>query len=162
MLSILLRQVSNSYANQPYLSILYQSVFSTMYFGLLRISEVVVGTHPVLAKDVHIGRNKRRFLLVLHTSKTHWKDSKPQLIKISSRGGDSITTNRISMLPCPFQLLRNYLNYWGAYVSESEPFFVFADKSPITTKHVRDCLCQMLQISGFDQHLYCTHSIRIG
>ena len=42
MLSLLLREVVKYFMqrNQPFLAILYSALFSTMYFGLLRISEV--------------------------------------------------------------------------------------------------------------------------
>ena len=90
MLSLIIEQIINYFSeiqNQPYLSLLYATLFSTIYFGLLRISEVTseLGSHPVLAKDVHVGMNKNKFLLVLRTSKTHWKNMKPQIIKISAK-----------------------------------------------------------------------------
>ena len=56
-----------------------------MYFGLLRISEVSKGSHPILAHDVHIADNKKKFLILLRTSKTLYKNMHPQSIKISSR-----------------------------------------------------------------------------
>ena len=86
MLKILLQQVDIHFQriNQPYLNILYKTLFLTMYFGLLRVSEVTSGGHPILAKDVQIAANKKKFLLILRTSKTYWKNSKPQLIKILS------------------------------------------------------------------------------
>ena len=62
---------------------LYKAIFSMMYYGLLCISEVA-SEHAVLARDVHMGPNKRKFLLILRTSKTHWKNMKPQMIKISA------------------------------------------------------------------------------
>ena len=162
LLSIILRQIEKHYraVNQPYLLVLYKAVFSTMYFGLLRVSEVAAGPHPVLVKDVHIGKNKRKFMLLLHTSKTHWRNSKPQIIKISSRGCQSMSFP--SSLPCPYQVLRDYASYHRNYLDEEEQFFVFADKLPITHINVRNCLRLMLKQSGFDEHLYCTHSIRIG
>ena len=70
--------------NQPYLSMLYRALFSTAYFGLFRIGELTSGEHPVLVKDVQIGLNKRKLLFVLWTSETHWKNVRPQMVKISS------------------------------------------------------------------------------
>ena len=79
MLGILLKQVDKHFRNrnQPYLQILYKVLFLTTYFGLLRVSKVTSGGHPVLACDIHIGENKNKFLLLLRTSKTHWKNAKP-------------------------------------------------------------------------------------
>ena len=63
--------------NQPYLEVLYQAIFAAGYFGLLRIGEVTSGDHPVLARNVHIGLNKKKILFILWTSKTHWTNVKP-------------------------------------------------------------------------------------
>ena len=60
-----------------------QNYFSTMYYGLLRISKIT-GQHPILAQDVHVGVNKKKFLLILRMLKTHWKNTKPQMIMISA------------------------------------------------------------------------------
>ena len=70
LLKIILQQVTDTFLflkNQPFLASLYCAIFSTMYYGLLRIGEVVTGSHPVLARDVHIGTNKYKFLLILRT-----------------------------------------------------------------------------------------------
>ena len=39
--------------------------------------------HVVKAKDVHIGINKDKLMFVLHSSKTHGKGTKPQIVKIN-------------------------------------------------------------------------------
>ena len=67
---------------QLYLALLYQAILLTAYFGMLRISEVTKGTHPILARDVQIGVNKK-FLFILRTSKTHGLEAPPRLVKIS-------------------------------------------------------------------------------
>ena len=91
MLSVLLRTTNSHFMeiNQPFLAILYQALFSTAYFGLFRVSELVTGEHPVLAKDVHIGQNKKKMLFVLHSSKTHTRNVPPQIVKISSSSNRS-------------------------------------------------------------------------
>ena len=38
----------------------------------------------VKAKDVHLARNKHKLLFMLPHLEDHWKDVKPQIIKISS------------------------------------------------------------------------------
>ena len=85
MLGVLIRQIDTHFGSQPFLCCLFKALYSTMYFGLLRVSEVASGVHSVLARDAHIGKNKRKFLFVLRTSKTHGKNSPPQMIKISSK-----------------------------------------------------------------------------
>ena len=115
MLSVLVRQIENDYLNrnQPYLSTLYKTLLITTYFGLFRVGELTdtPGKHAARAKDVHIAHNKKKFSFVLRTSKTHWKNSKPQIIKISTSHGKKELTNRIieSTLPCPYQTIKHYL-----------------------------------------------------
>ena len=85
MLQVLIKDVFDHLDDQPYLSHLYAALFATTYFGLFRIGELTSGSHPVKVNDVHIARNKNKFLFVLHTSKTHSEGSGPQSIKISSK-----------------------------------------------------------------------------
>ena len=122
LLRIILQQVSrkfkNSDSHQPFLTTLYRAIFSTMYHGLLQIGEAASDSHPILARDVHIGTNKRKFLLILHTSKMHWKNARPQMIKITAskakndmirqdpQGRNSVKKgiNTDNKLPCPYLL----------------------------------------------------------
>ena len=60
LLGIILRQIDIKWPSQTYLAALYKAIFSTMYYGLLRISEIA-GQHPILARDIHIGKNKSKF-----------------------------------------------------------------------------------------------------
>ena len=70
------------FGTQPYLIHLYRALLSTTYFGMFRIGEVTLGDNTVKAKDVHIADNKDKMMFVLHTLKTHWKNNRPQMIKI--------------------------------------------------------------------------------
>ena len=165
MLKILLTQVQIHYdkINQPYLKILYQTMLSTMYYGLLRISEVAGGKHqhPVKAADVHVGVNKKKFLLILRTSKTHGRNMKPQRVKISASADSSLnhhlmptTSTRTVRNHCPYSLLREYSDYRGGFCNPEEPFFVFADKSPVQPNHLRSCLKQLLKEQGLKVHCF--------
>ena len=164
-LAEILSKISETYHDQPYLSLMYRTLFSTMYFGLLRISEVTGPVHAVKVPDVKVGSNKKKFLLILQTSKTHWKNVKPQMIKISAKGkayecysgGEDA-----KKLPCPYQLLREYSRMRRPYKSRSEPFFVHADNSPVTNAQVTKCLKTMLKLTNYDETLFGSHSIRIG
>ena len=93
---MILKQVKSDFheVGQVYLATLYQALFSTAYFGLFRVGELTTRTHPVLARNVHIGSNKRKMLLLLQTSKTHGKGNKPQLIKISSKKSEIASINK--------------------------------------------------------------------
>ena len=103
-------------SEQPYLVLLYRTILVTAYFGLFRVGELTSGPHAVKAKDVHVGRNKNKLMFVLHTSKTHWKDADPQIIKINSvdydpsghkhiPGTDTIQDDSL----CPFVILKKIL-----------------------------------------------------
>ena len=162
VLRIVLEQVDKFYndINQPYLALLYQTILSTMYFGLLRISKVTKGEHLVLACDVHIGANKRKFLLILRTSKTHWKNNKPQLIKISAQ--KIPVKKNSSELPCPYKLLQMYASSRGGFKEDNESFFIFRDDSVVAPRHLQACLKRAIKAGKFDCKLYSSHSIRIG
>ena len=80
--------------NQPYLAVLYRALFTTAYYGMMRIGEVTTGDHPVKAVDVHVGSNKKKLLFILRTSKTHGLGDKPQKIKIMATELSDITTKK--------------------------------------------------------------------
>ena len=167
MLSVLMKNLVEMFSDQPYLRDLYRALFSTAYFGLFRVGELTKGEHPILAKDVHIGINKKQMLFILRMLKTHWKNVKPQLIKISSECGEradkqsKLTANR-NVLPCPFEILRRYLANQGPFKRDTEPFSVFRNGQHITPTHFRSCLKRCLKHSGFDEKNYNTHSLRLG
>ena len=147
---------------QPFLSILYCTLFTTAYFGLFRVGELTSGTHPVLAKDVHIAKNKQKIMFVLHTSKTHWKDTFPQTVKLSSCVKKG-TINKIMYEDiCPYIFLRQYLEMRGTYCSNDKPFFIFRDRTPVTPVHMRTTLRSILKKAGFDAKLYSVHGFRAG
>ena len=164
MLSAILRRTQKYYAehDQPYLSVLYSAMISMMYFWLFHISEVTSGIYPVLAKDIHIGANKKKFLFVLRISKTHTKSAGPQMIKVSSKTLHDKRCYHISDFPCPYELLNKYSGYRGGFRSDTKPFFVLPDKSPVTPRHLSLCLKNIIKLSGFDETLYGSHSLRFG
>ena len=113
LLGVIINQINQYYGvkNQNYLRVLYKTLVSTAYFGLFRVGELSKGEHPVLAKDMHMGMNKRKVLFILRTSKTHWKNSRPQSIKIHSTrkhnkgvGKNKKRKNEFEP-PCPYSLL---------------------------------------------------------
>ena len=159
---MIIKQLSRTYDKQPYLKILYKAMLSTSYFGLLRVGELTAGEHPILAKDVHIASNKRKIMFILHTSKTHGKHMRPQTIKITSVVGPKHVIRSQSCKYCPYTLLREYLRVRGTYKTDTEPFFVFSDGSPVMPVCLQKCLKSTLQAAGFQQHLYSVHSLRMG
>ena len=79
LLHIILDQATKHFDEQGqlYLKFLYRAIFAVAYFGLLWVGELASGEHPIKAVDVFIADNKDKLVLILRTSKTHWKDSPP-------------------------------------------------------------------------------------
>ena len=164
LLEIILFEIQCYYYQQEYLTILYQTIFCIAYYGLFRVGEVATGTHPIKARDVHIGTNKDKLLFVLYSSKTHGKESRPQKVKVKARnitlGNSSNTKNRFFF--CPFTLSRKYLALCGQYMNENDSFFVFRDHTPVTPEQVNKVLKSMIKTINLDDKVYSFHSLRIG
>ena len=166
LLVMILESVHLAFAKhnqQPFLNLLYQALFSTAYFGLFRVGELTESQHVIKAKDVHVGKNKMKMMFVLHTSKTHWFDKKPQTVKIASQQSESPAVTRNSRCNfCPFTLLQNYIAARGPRETDHEQFFVFRDKSPVTANNFRIILRKVLQELKLDPMVYGTQSLRAG
>ena len=67
VLKILLKTAKTYFEEkgQCYLQALYKALFVAAYFGLLRVGELTVGPHAILAKNVHVGENKNKILFIL-------------------------------------------------------------------------------------------------
>ena len=160
LLNLLLLEIERKLAAQPYLEILYKTIFCLAYYGMMRIGELAKGSHTVLAKDIHVSRERGRMLLLLHSSKTHGKGSKPQKIIIKANFNDTTVGKTRSI--CPFEVISFYLEARGNYLSMQEPLFIFQDKSPVLPSHVRRILRSLLRKLNLNPKLYDTHSFRIG
>ena len=113
-------------------------------------------------------------LFILHTSKTHWKSDKPQMVKISSTGNRksnsrhgkvavvNSNTDTDNQSFCPYYLLQTYTNVHDPYLTSTEPFFIFMDRSPVKPQQMRNCLRKMISLMGLDSRLYSVHSLRAG
>ena len=159
LLELLLFELQKQLSQQHYLLQLYKAFFLLAYYGLFRPGELAMGSHPVLAANVHIGQNKDKMLFILYTSKTHGLESKPQEIKISSKNLDAKLLNRHF---CPFNEFRSYSILRGNYVNPSDPFFVFRDNSPVCLHHVRQVLFKVITALNLNPKVYNLHSFRIG
>ena len=67
--------------SQPYLELLYKGIFCLGYYGMMRVGELVSGDHTLKASNVHIGQNKNKLMMVLYSSKTHDRKSRPQKLR---------------------------------------------------------------------------------
>ena len=172
LMKLLLKALEKFFSTpQPYLVCLYKTMISTAYYGLFRIGEISFSPHVVKAADVHIGDNKDKMLFVLHMSKTHGRESKPQIIKISAtktRPEEKIN-NLFSHLTkceqqrwCPFQILRDYVKLRKKFIDKQEPFFVFRDRTPVKPAQFRKVLKKLIKKNGLNPGLYRGHSLRGG
>ena len=143
---------------QPYLAILYQAIFCLAYYGMLRVGELAYSNHSIKACNLHIGNNKDKILIVLYSSKTHGKESRPQKVKISALP----SVKEDNKLFCPFKTVTKYMNCRGSYFKDDEQFFIFADRSPVQAQHIRKTLRDLLLSLNLDSSLYDVHSFRIG
>ena len=176
LLAIILNEISKRYdnqLNQPYLSLLYRTMFSTAYFGLFRASEISESPskHVVKVGDVQIGFNKKKFMFILRSSKTHSEGTMPQIVKIEQHHNKLkptaiATTSQVFkpklQLPCPYKLLREYSRKRLPFRSRQENFFIYQDRTPVTAMDLRKCLRQALIAGGFNHENYSLHSTRSG
>ena len=106
LMKLIIKKTEDHFENQPYLSIMYQALFMSCYYSLLRVGEVTESKHVIKACDIHIGHNKRKMMFALRSSKTHGKHDHPQLIKISHH----VKTNHIKEPEfCPDRIIRTYI-----------------------------------------------------
>ena len=161
MLDVIIRHIRNHFLTHPYLEKLFNAIFASAYYGLLRIGEVTTSEHVILADNVHIAENKQKILFVLRSSKTHWADSKPQMVKVTAEDELSYSSH-YPQDTCPFKILREYLHLRPIACNKQEQFFVYADNSPVKPANVRKILKIMLNDMGLDHSLYGMHSFRIG
>ena len=169
LVKLLIESLPDIYGKQehPYLTQLFRTMFITAYFGLFRIGEIAQSPHVVRAKDVHIGLDKNKLMFVLHTSKTHWKDTKPQIVKITGSESNKQCAIAENCKPfaegiCPFQFLKQYLAMRGSRKSDDEQFFVFSDGSAVKPEHLRSVLKKTLIVAGLNPRHYSVHGFRGG
>ena len=103
---------------------------------------------------MHAAHNKNKLLFVLHSSKTHGKYSHPQKIKISG--------NVANCHFCPFKLTKQYIEMREDFANNSEQFFVFRDKTPITCPMVQRILKRILNKVNMETAAFDCQSFRSG
>ena len=93
------------------------------------MGELTFSEHVIKVANVHVGMNKQKILVVLYSSKTHSKGSRPQKIKITA--DKHWIEKRFNRNFCPFTLVKEYMISRGGYDDISEPFFIFRDNTPV-------------------------------
>ena len=142
---------------QEYLTNMYKCLFSTAYYGLFRVGELTFSENVLRACDVQIADNKMKMKFILRSSKTHWKDEKPQTIKITN-----FDIGNTSQKYCPFHILDTYIKCRCRIVNDEEQFFIFRDRSPVQPHHMRDMLRKTLDACGLNPMYYSCHSTCAG
>ena len=150
--------------NQFYLSKMFKALFVTAYYGLFRVGELTSGAHPVLARDVEVGTNKKKLRFTLRSSKTHRRNNRPQTVKISSIKHEAKPSGEQPDVFnfCPYEILREYGQLRGPITQRREPFFVLSDHSPVKPFHMTNCLKFILKRLNKNSDLFSVHSFRIG
>ena len=124
LLEVMLFEINRICLDQPYLCLLYKTIFAVCYYGLMRVGEVAKSKHALKAKNVHIALNKDKLLLKLDSSKTHDEGCRPQIIKITSNVAER-SGRYVARHFCPFLLIRQYLRERGQYQDDEEQFLFF-------------------------------------
>lgn len=138
---------------QSYLGSLLKAMFSTAYFGLLRIGEMTQSEHQLRVADIFSAKNKNKTTLLLRSSKTHSLKDKPQ----------KVTLPKVAKLPqyCPVTLLNTYLQIRSDH-NTSEALFILQDGRPVTPNFFRSWLRKILDRIGVSSKLYDSHSFCSG
>ena len=132
LLDLMLFEVDCEYGVlQPYLCILYKTLLIIGYYGLFCLGELTAGgdqgsQHTIKACNVHVGKNKKKIMIILYTSKMHGKETRPQKVKITAT-----KVRDEKFFHCPFKLTQLYLAFRGGYTTLEEPFFIFRDGSSV-------------------------------
>lgn len=158
MLKLILDKVNYRYQakGQPYLAAMYKAIFTSAYFGLMRISELV-GKHAVKAADVKVStnRNKRKVKYLLRSSKTHHPGRKPQSVNLVP---DAVG---YAAHLCPVKIVTDFLRLRPPR-HPGDHLFVFSDNSPVNESHVRAVLKRALLDLNLPAKAYSFHGWRSG
>ena len=178
LLELILFEIQRIYPKQPYLCKLYQAILCLGYYGLMCIGELTLSTngvndHSIKNRNIHIGTNKDKILVILYTSKTHDESTYLQQIKISSLQEQQKVTRRREQTGslhakhsffCPFRALRDYitLKAQDRSMPGEQNFFIFRDGVPVYPVNVWLLLCNVISRLNLDASLYNCQSLRIG
>ena len=148
--------------SQEYLSLLYTAIILTGYHALFRVGELTSRDHPILLEGILLADNKRKFQIVLRTSKTHTKADYPQMVKISVND-KTIPSYSKQAAYCPYTASKKYFiqrRQIRGWKQPGQPLFVFRDGSPVRPENFRYILKKIISDVGQDQSLYDCHRVR--
>ncbi len=153
VLSAILQNIT-SFSNSPREKALLSALFSLMYHGLLRVSEVAKTEgptdHTLQLSQLTLTQAKQPELLIQFASCKHSKSPPPPARIASSTAPE-----------CPVRLYTRYLIHRGKF-SPASKAFCYPDSTPISREYVAKSLHSILALAHFDPSKYNTHSFRIG
>lgn len=129
---------------------LFRAIFTTAYFGLFRVSELVfsvVDNRSILFKDIKLEANY--VMITIRISKNN-QYGKPVTLKIPCESNTLI---------CPVCNIKQYISIRPAAAGQ---FFVHANLNPVTRYQFSAVLKKCLKQSSFKLDTYTSHSFRIG
>lgn len=141
---------------QTYLYYLYRAMLWTAYYGMFRISEITDSNHVLKTQDVKESINKRKFLCVLRSSKTHKKSDFPHTVHIPQ----VVDVEESNQANDPYEALRDYKRI--RHQNGSSNFFVFREGTPVKAHHFRTLLFKLLRMGNYDTEIFDCHSARVG
>ena len=134
-----------------YDSLLFKAMFTTAFFGLLRVGEIAytssTQSHTLQFENVLTSGPPVRYTLILKS------------FKFSQGGEARIRLQRNSTGACPVQHLGNYL---AVRSLQPGPLFCLPDNTPVTRTRFTGVLSKVIKSLGLDTQIYKSHSFRIG
>ena len=133
---------------------LLKALFTVMYYGLLRVSEVTTtkkNSHNLKRSQLSITRENHHTVLLI--TFTTFKFSKPGSLKVS--------LNTTKQVTCPVASYQRYIAL-NPKIPDKSPAFAFASGAPLTASYVSRTLKTLLSHSGYNSAKFNNHSFRIG
>ena len=133
-----------------YHKLLLKAMFTTSFFGLMRIGEVTMSKHktiPLLINQLQLTMDQA---IITITHFKHNKGNKPVQIPLLRQDNHDI---------CPVYNLSQYLLIRGR---EPGPLFSFPNSSPVPREFFSKQLSFLISLAGYDVKRYQAHSFRIG
>lgn len=158
LLRLILQAVEKRFykKGQIFLARLYKAMLVAGYYGYLRVGEMTKGRHNIKENDMCIAVNKSKAVLLIRTSKTQKKGTRPTKVEIlpdlEDRGSKW----------CPVKILQDYCDIKNKRGVLGETFFTMLDGCQISSGMFRGMLRRALKDNNMEKHLYNSHSLRAG
>ncbi len=153
--TVMLKQLISSLPNiavNRYMSVLWQSMVSLMFFSLLQVGEVVQSDHTLHFQNVRISQNPCQIVLKFHMAKNDHTGQIGQVSAVHPKGDSGIDL---------VNKLLNYLVMRPKPKHMEEPLYVDMLGLPISECQFQNMLSKAKKILGWS-HWVTSHSFRMG